>query len=137
MPITKTFQDFVNDLGDRWRADAACQDSDPAIFFPVAGPTVKTDVKRAKEICARCPVRETCLDYSLQLPFPWHGIFGGMTPRERQAVGPRHTRQIEHGTYAGYEKERRLGIPTCDECRAANARAKRDGNRERKQRERQ
>lgn len=125
MPITKAFQDFYNDMGDRWRADAACQDSDPAIFFPVAGPTVRADVKRAKEICAKCPVRQACLDYSLQLPFPWHGIFGGLTPRERSAIGPRYTRPIEHGTVAGYNRERREGISPCDRCKEANAAYKR------------
>ena len=26
---------------------------------------------------------------------------------------------IEHGTYAGYHQERKLGLPTCDDCRRA------------------
>lgn len=28
---------------------------------------------------------------------------------------------INHGTYAGYQKHRRQGIEICDECREANA----------------
>lgn len=122
----KPFQDFVNELGDRWRQHAACHDTDITVFFPVTGPNLKSDIATAKQICARCPVQQTCLDYSLQLPYPWHGIYGGLTPRERHSLKYNPTGPIRHGTIAGYFRERKLQLPTCPECREANARATRE-----------
>lgn len=64
-----------------WRHEAACRGLDVAIFFPVtdeeAGP--------AKEICAACPVRETCLEFAL-VTRQEDGVWGGMTEAERRRV---------------------------------------------------
>lgn len=38
----------------------------------------------------------------------------------RKSYTPRD--EIAHGTYGGYKKECRLGIPRCEECKAANRR---------------
>lgn len=69
-----------------WMDDAACRDEPTALFFPKRGES--TD--RAKAICARCPVREECLDYSLETPTADGtsvvGIWGGLSDRQRRQV---------------------------------------------------
>lgn len=57
-----------------WRADAACQDADPALFFPEHGQSAR----KAKAICVGCPVRLPCLAAAER----W-GVWGGLTERER------------------------------------------------------
>jgi WhiB family redox-sensing transcriptional regulator len=67
-----------------WRADAACRDVDPELFFPEPGQLPQT--AKAKEICAGCAVREPCLDTALHGPLSRddrHGIFAGTTARDR------------------------------------------------------
>lgn len=41
--------------------------------------------EKAKEICRRCPVRETCLGYALAAREPY-GVWGGLTEDERDAL---------------------------------------------------
>src|SRR4051812_49054917 len=42
--------------------DAACEDVDTSIFFPVSD----TFAGDAKAICATCPVAEQCLEYAIE-----------------------------------------------------------------------
>jgi WhiB family redox-sensing transcriptional regulator len=91
----------------------------------------------AKAICNVCPVRAECLADSLTHPEPWHGIFGGMSVRERRRLAstmdrPKPVRIVQHGTTAGYEQERRLGVGTCDRCREAHAADIRERNERRR-----
>ena len=69
--------------GRDWRARAACRDSDPEMFFPVAeaGPELQRAEAAAKAVCAGCPVRTACLTWALEL-LP-HGVAGGMGEAER------------------------------------------------------
>ncbi|OEJ36230.1 WhiB family transcriptional regulator [Streptomyces agglomeratus] len=63
-----------------WSDAAACRGTDPdELFANTAGQ------KRAKTICAGCPVRIECLAEALdnQVEF---GVWGGMTERERRAL---------------------------------------------------
>ena len=39
----------------------------------------------AKALCVRCPVREICLEYALEVR-ETHGIWGGLNEMERRAV---------------------------------------------------
>jgi WhiB family transcriptional regulator, redox-sensing transcriptional regulator len=73
-------------FNDDWRQRAACRDTDPELFFPVSdtGPAAR-QAEQAKAICARCPVRELCLDYALESGLD-HGIFGGATETERREL---------------------------------------------------
>ena len=69
-----------------WWERAACRGSDPELFFPVAscGPVFEAQVVAAKAVCARCPVRPSCLAAALErLPY---GIAGGLTEDERRAL---------------------------------------------------
>ena len=70
-----------------WQAKAACRGPQAAVFFPPPQFERKADrlerERRAKAICAECVVRAECLDYSLEIKEP-HGIWGGMSERERR-----------------------------------------------------
>ncbi|MPY81840.1 MAG: WhiB family transcriptional regulator [Actinophytocola sp.] len=67
-----------------WRHRAACRDEDPELFFPVTdvGPGAK-QADEAKSVCARCPVRERCLQFALDNGLDY-GVFGGTTEQERR-----------------------------------------------------
>lgn len=63
-----------------WAADALCHGA-TEVFFPPVGGTGN----RAKAICARCPVREECLEHALTKPEPF-GIWGGTSENERRRM---------------------------------------------------
>jgi WhiB family redox-sensing transcriptional regulator len=62
-----------------WRAYAACAETDPDLFFAPGA----IEHKLAKRICRLCPVRQECLAYAMDEPVD-HGIWGGLTERERR-----------------------------------------------------
>lgn len=64
-----------------WRTLAECHGVDPALFYPGRGESTK----EAKAVCARCPVREQCLDFALANREVF-GIWGGLSERERRKV---------------------------------------------------
>ena len=70
----------------RWWELAACQGTDPDLFFPVsaAGPA-RRQVVRAKAVCEGCDVRQLCLDYALATR-QVHGVWGGLTEDERRGL---------------------------------------------------
>ena len=70
-----------------WRAQAAFRGMDPELFFPQRGD--QRSVNAAKAVCAGCPVRAPCLADGLTTR---HGIWGGLSERERRA-----TRRRERG----------------------------------------
>ena len=65
----------------RWRELAACRGADLDLFFPDRGESAEP----ARRVCARCPVREPCLDYAISNRIT-HGVWGGLTERERRAL---------------------------------------------------
>lgn len=69
--------------GTEWMDRAGCAGMDPDLFFPVAsrGPTVDAP----KAVCARCEVRVDCAMHALNQGEE-HGIWGGLTERERRRV---------------------------------------------------
>ena len=121
-------------------ADAACAtlpitpDRDP--FFP---DTHRPDPwAEARAICADCPVIDACLTGAIDRREP-HGLWGGLTPAERDRMTRRQQRakrkgrppglrEINHGTAGGAVAHRRRGLPVCDPCHAAE-RAYRTGRR--------
>lgn len=69
-----------------WRQDAACLDEDPELFFPVgtAEPAL-AQTAQAKKVCARCPVRATCLEWAMKQGQS-SGVWGGLTEEERRLL---------------------------------------------------
>jgi WhiB family transcriptional regulator, redox-sensing transcriptional regulator len=69
-----------------WRSQAACIDEDPELFFPIGttGPAVEQS-DAAKRICARCDVREPCLEFALAANQD-AGVWGGLTEDERRTL---------------------------------------------------
>jgi WhiB family transcriptional regulator, redox-sensing transcriptional regulator len=69
-----------------WRAHGACLSADPEIFFPVSatGPAI-LQLRQAKTICMRCPVRAECLEYAL-VTRQTHGVWGGTSEHERTRI---------------------------------------------------
>lgn len=116
-----------------WRDDGACTGMTEthgaaevsAIFFPERG----ASLKRARAICAECPVREQCLEHALTQPEKC-GIWGGKSEKERRVMrrerGLRDPRGgarpvAECGTRAAYNRCRKRPEGACDACRVANA----------------
>ena len=74
-------------MGD-WVLLAASVTADPENFLPAAG---AQDLE-AKRLCARCPVRRDCLEYSLGTG-PYRGVQGGLTEAERKSLNGKHRPQ--------------------------------------------
>jgi len=77
-----------------WRKDALCQGVETDLFFP-AGELSEEPVQQAaaaKAVCARCPVREACLEYALETDQPF-GVWGGTTEAERRSIRRRRRRR--------------------------------------------
>ncbi|MDQ3980182.1 MAG: WhiB family transcriptional regulator [Actinomycetota bacterium] len=72
-----------------WQDRAACRGPQAAVFFPPSHLERKEErdvrERRAKAICAICPVRRPCLDYALRIREP-HGIWGGLNEVERKQL---------------------------------------------------
>ncbi len=83
MPPRMTPFPTLNEDDLRRTADAVCYRSDPEAWFVDTGD--REAVARVKSICAECPVRTACLEIALRTDEP-HGIWGGMTPAERQRM---------------------------------------------------
>jgi hypothetical protein len=78
------------------------------VFFPESGESAGP----ARLVCARCPVRESCLEYALSNRIT-HGVWGGLTDRERRGLQSRlvqdarqdRDRAIMAADAAGYETQ--------------------------------
>jgi WhiB family transcriptional regulator, redox-sensing transcriptional regulator len=66
----------------QWRERGRCKGVDPTIFYPEDDEDLGLE---AKEICATCPVRETCLEHALGVREKI-GVWGGYTARERRRL---------------------------------------------------
>ncbi|WP_309474681.1 WhiB family transcriptional regulator [Streptomyces ipomoeae] len=75
-----------------WRQRGACTDQDPELFFPIGntGPAL-LQVEEAKQVCARCPVIETCLRWAMETGQD-SGVWGGLSEEERRAMKRRSAR---------------------------------------------
>lgn len=67
-----------------WRAKSRCRKLTPVqyddLFFPNSG----RSIKKAKEFCLGCPVRENCLEFALSTEAV--GIWAGTTKKERIGI---------------------------------------------------
>lgn len=87
-----------------WTEDALCAQTDPAIFFPEKGHAENN--RAAKAVCAKCPVRQKCLDYAVDVEagvinvntsYP-SGIFGGLSAMQRRPLVKARKAQHAAGT---------------------------------------
>ena len=96
-----------------WMDDAACAQTDPDLFFAENG-----GWKDAKKICAGCPVAAQCLAYAVRVESRLrvderHGVFGGLTARERRDLLRRRpsASHAANGQAGMIERARREGRP--------------------------
>ena len=68
-------------LKARVDSDGLCAQTDPEVFFPELGGTVRP----AKAVCRRCEVRDDCLTWAMETGEP-HGVWGGLSERERMRL---------------------------------------------------
>lgn len=88
-PISQIAETDVSPPGP-WAADAECRDvPDPDIFFPGGQ---DQSAAQARQLCARCSVREQCLGYALSNNERF-GIWGGLDPTERDVLRRRHRQE--------------------------------------------
>ncbi|MBO0810701.1 MAG: WhiB family transcriptional regulator [Microlunatus sp.] len=67
-----------------WALQAKCRGMEDALFVEAS------EQKRARAVCAGCPVRSECLAEALDNRIEW-GVWGGMTERERRLLLRQHT----------------------------------------------
>lgn len=60
-----------------------CAETDPELFFP-ATDHMSHQISAAKDICQRCPVQGSCLQYAMNHGV--EGIWGGTTEAERRTM---------------------------------------------------
>lgn len=78
LPVTMENED--------WRADAACRDTDPDLFFPVGttGPAIE-QIASAKAVCGECDAQAECLEFALATNQD-SGVWGGTSEEERRKL---------------------------------------------------
>lgn len=91
----KTLEDVLGILTRDWMDEAACgyADVDPDWFHPETTSSGRVEgwtltERRAKAVCATCPVRSQCLTFMYETG-ETPSIWGGTTARERRAVAHR------------------------------------------------
>lgn len=78
-----------------WQLQAACRGMSSTHFFHPwneRGPEREARIQRAKQICAGCPVIESCQQHALELQ-EVYGIWGGLSEDERLILLGRHRRR--------------------------------------------
>lgn len=73
-----------------WEERARCGQYDPEIFFD---PRARVE-RKAKSICAQCPVRLDCLAAALSVRAEF-GVWGGLNGKERSSMLRGSRRSIE------------------------------------------
>lgn len=90
------------DTDESWREDALCAQTDPEMFFPEQG----DGNAGAKRVCGRCDVVSQCLAYALAGDERF-GVWGGMTPGERNRVKKNLPAEHRPGSRAHTRKHKR------------------------------
>lgn len=124
------------DTRQSWASRGLCQGYDLDVFFTES----KSGMKRAKQICAGCPVRPECLAEALRAENDSRfGVSGGLTASERSRLVKSRAEPAEPegpptrsgrpaakcGTRSGYTRHTREKTVICDPCRQANTDASR------------
>jgi WhiB family transcriptional regulator, redox-sensing transcriptional regulator len=67
----------------KWRTIGLCKGSETMVFYPPSDD--ESLAEAAKTICSMCAVRQPCLEFALNTREK-HGVWGGLTERERRRV---------------------------------------------------
>ncbi|HEX9994510.1 MAG TPA: WhiB family transcriptional regulator [Acidimicrobiales bacterium] len=81
-----------------WMAQAACKGRTVDMF-----PSDDASVIVAKRVCAECTVRRQCGDFAVAHN-EQHGVWGGMSERERARIGVAGRPGVPHGLYTRYKR---------------------------------
>lgn len=89
-----------------WRADAACAELPKEMFYPARGSGVRYRYEEARQVCLGCPVRQACLAAAMEAEGTdnlgyRHGMFGGLTPRERHQLAVPRTCEVCGRRFSG------------------------------------
>jgi WhiB family transcriptional regulator, redox-sensing transcriptional regulator len=107
----------VIDERPEWMADGACNGTDPSLFFPERGESLAAP----RSFCARCPVRETCLDYALDHRI-LHGVWGKTSERQRRELRKQRNADLTcKACGATFTTTRALGSHTAGHRRRGDA----------------
>ena len=93
-----TYNVLSTDRADDWRDQAACRQVDPDLFF-AEGKGAHAQVRRAKSVCASCPVRLQCAEHAIQAGESW-GVWGGMSQIQLRTRRRRFTSRAKTDTRA-------------------------------------
>jgi WhiB family transcriptional regulator, redox-sensing transcriptional regulator len=78
-----------------WQDQAACRGKEVVLFFGPDGerqPERDIRERKAKAVCAACPVRAECLSYAVARPEKY-GTWGGLNEEERSSERRRRMRR--------------------------------------------
>ena len=88
----------------QWTIDAECYGKPARWWFAGDGRNDQSrTTQQALQVCECCTVRAQCLEYALSFPYPWVGVFGGMTPQQRHNEAVRRANG-ELGNNTGHAK---------------------------------
>lgn len=79
-PVSRLLQAIAEAPGIDWMAKAACKGV-TGMFYPEDKD--RSNYTAAKKLCRACPVRSECAEAGID---EVHGVWGGMSPRERARV---------------------------------------------------
>lgn len=79
-----------------WRAHGECRKHPELDFHPVRGGNQHHAIAPLLEVCARCPVRDACLEAAM-VHRERYGIWGGTTGKDRRALFAADTRRNNLG----------------------------------------
>lgn len=90
---------------EAWKKKAACKALDKMdIFFPEEPVTSPRAWDMARTFCKECTVKIDCLYYAVKYEpegFRRYGMFGGMTPRERDTWANKNSSHRRKGDTGG------------------------------------
>jgi WhiB family redox-sensing transcriptional regulator len=79
----------VKALSSNWQQDGACRSGMATDFYPPMHAERKHErlarERRAKSVCAACPVQAACLEHAISVD-ERYGIWGGLNQDERRLL---------------------------------------------------
>lgn len=80
--VVSLYRNKLSHTMTKWSKDAACKNKNTNEFYHPEESVLK---KAAAKYCLNCPVQQNCL-YTAILTSEFHGLWGGLTPRQRRIL---------------------------------------------------